>query len=214
MTTPNKKNQIFIVDDHKLFRDGLKFILQESGDIEVVGEASDGKEFLDLLNYIVPDIVLMDISMPGMNGVEASKIALERYPHLKILVLSMFGDDAYYNSMIDIGVKGFILKDCDANELKDAIKTVLNGKSYFSQELLLKLIRDKNATPAIKLSRREREVLEYICRGYSTMQISEALHISHRTVERHRASLLEKTNSSNSISLAIYAIKNNLVHLE
>lgn len=214
MTTPNKKTQIFIVDDHKLFRDGLKFILQESGDIEVVGEASDGKEFLDLLNYIVPDIVLMDISMPGMNGVEASKIAFERYPHLKILVLSMFGDDAYYNSMIDIGVKGFILKDCDANELKDAIKTVLNGKSYFSQELLLKLIRDKNATPAIKLSRREREVLEYICRGYSTMQISEALHISHRTVERHRASLLEKTNSSNSISLAIYAIKNNLVHLE
>lgn len=214
MTTPKRKTQIFIVDDHKLFRDGLKFILQESGDIEVVGEASDGKEFLDLLNYIVPDIVLMDISMPGMNGVEASKIALERYPHLKILVLSMFGDDAYYNSMIDIGVKGFILKDCDANELKDAIKTVLNGKSYFSQELLLKLIRDKNATPAIKLSRREREVLEYICRGYSTMQISEALHISHRTVERHRASLLEKTNSSNSISLAIYAIKNNLVHLE
>ncbi|MGC8824104.1 MAG: response regulator [Bacteroidales bacterium] len=214
MAVPKRKTQLFIVDDHKLFRDGLKFILQESGDIEVVGEASDGKEFLELLNYIVPDIVLMDISMPGMNGVEASKIALEKYPDLKILVLSMFGDDAYYNSMIEIGVKGFILKDCDANELKDAIKSVLSGKNYFSQELLLKLIRDKHAAPSIKLSRREREVLEYICKGYSTMQISEILHISHRTVERHRASLLEKTNSSNSISLAIFAIKNNLVHLD
>jgi len=209
-----KKNPDFIVDDHKLFRDGIKYILQESSDMEVVGEASDGKEFLDLLNYIIPDIVLMDINMPGMNGVEASKIALEKYPNLKILVLSMFGDDAYYNSMIEIGVKGFILKDCDANELKNAIKSVLSGRNYFSQDLLLKLIRDKNATPAIKLSRREREVLEYICKGYSTMQISEALHISHRTVERHRASLLEKTNSSNSISLAIFAIKNNLVHLD
>ncbi|MGC8802911.1 MAG: DNA-binding response regulator, partial [Bacteroidales bacterium] len=114
----------------------------------------------------------------------------------------------------EIGVKGFILKDCDANELKDAIKSVLSGKNYFSQELLLKLIRDKHAAPSIKLSRREREVLEYICKGYSTMQISEILHISHRIVERHRASLLEKTNSSNSISLAIFAIKNNLVHLD
>ncbi|MCX7987011.1 MAG: response regulator transcription factor [Bacteroidales bacterium] len=214
MTVPKRKPQIFIVDDHKLFRDGLKYILQESGEIEVVGEASDGKEFLELLQYIVPDLVLMDISMPGMNGVDASKIALEKYPDLKILVLSMFGDDAYYNSMIEIGVKGFILKDCDASELKEAIKSVLSGKNYFSQELLLKLIRDRNEAPTIKLSRREREVLEYICKGYSTMQISEALHISHRTVERHRASLLEKTNSSNSISLAIFAIKNNLIHLE
>lgn len=214
MIEPKKKTQVFIVDDHKLFRDGLKFILQEIGDIEIIGEASDGKEFLNYLHYIIPDIVLMDISMPGMNGVEASKIALEKYPNLKILVLSMFGDDAYYNSMIEIGVKGFILKDCDANELKQAIITIQNGKNYFSQDLLLKLIRNKNEGPNIKLSKREREILTYICKGYSTMQISQHLHISHRTVERHRASLLEKTNSSNSISLVIFAIKNNLVPLE
>ncbi len=214
MATPKKKTHVFIVDDHKLFRDGIKFILNEMGDVEVIGEASNGKEFLELLQIAVPDIVLMDISMPGMNGVEACKLALEKYPNLKVLVLSMFDDDAYYNTMIELGVKGFIMKDCDASELKQAIQAIRNGQNYFSQELLLKLIKNRNAGPAIKLSKRELEILTYICKGYSTMQISEILHISHRTVERHRASLLEKTDSSNSISLAIFAIKNNLVQLD
>jgi len=214
MASQNKKIQVFIVDDHRLFRNGLKFILEETGKIEVIGEASNGKEFIDLLSYLNPDVVLLDISMPEMNGVEACKIALEKYPNLKILVLSMFGDDAYYNTMIDLGVKGFILKDSDSNELRRAIETIMDGQNYFSQELLLKIIRNKNAGPTIKLSKRELEILTYICKGMSTMQISEILHISHRTVERHRASLLEKTDSSNSISLAIYAIKNNLVKID
>jgi DNA-binding NarL/FixJ family response regulator len=206
--------KIILVDDHKLFRNGLKFILSEFEGLEVVGEASNGKEFLELLKYIKPDLVLMDISMPEMNGVEACERAFELDPTLKILVLSMFGEDAYYNTMIDLGVKGFILKDSDNSELRTAIHTILNGNSYFSQELLLKLIRNKNTTPGIKLSRRESEILALICKGHSTNQISDQLHISHRTVERHRASLLSKTESSNSISLAIYAIKNNLVQVE
>ena len=214
MTSQTKKTTVIIVDDHKLFRNGLKFILNEIEGIEVVGEASNGIEFLDLLNYIVPDLVIMDISMPEMNGVEASQKALEKFPTLKILVLSMFGEDAYYNTMIDLGVKGFILKDSDNNELKNAISSIAGGNSYFSQELLLKLIRNKNTTPGISLSKRESEILAYLCKGLSTNQISDILHISHRTVERHRASLLEKTNSSNSISLAIFAIKNNLVKVE
>ncbi len=207
------KSKIIIVDDHRLFRSGLKYILNEIPEIEVIGEASNGKEFLELLKYLNPDLVLMDISMPEMNGVEACQKALEKDPTLKILVLSMFGDDAYYNTMIDIGVKGFILKDSDNSELLTAIKTIVSGNSYFSQELLIKLIRNKNTPPGIKLSRRETEILALICKGYSTNLISEQLHISHRTVERHRASLLAKTESSNSISMAIYAIKNNLVKI-
>lgn len=214
MAGKTKNTSVIIVDDHKLFRSGLKFILNEIEGIEVVGEASNGKEFLDLLNYLTPDLVIMDISMPEMNGVEASQKALEKFPNLKILVLSMFGEDAYYNTMIDLGVKGFILKDSDNNELKNAIFTIIGGNSYFSQELLLKLIRNKNAPTGINLSKRESEILMYICKGLSTNQISDILHISHRTVERHRASLLEKTDSSNSISLAIFAIKNNLVKVE
>jgi DNA-binding NarL/FixJ family response regulator len=206
--------KVIIVDDHKLFRNGLKFILGEIEGIEVAGEASNGIEFLELLNYITPGLVIMDISMPGMNGIEACKLSLEKYPNLKILILSMFGEDAYYNTMIDMGVKGFILKDSDTSELRNAILSIINGQSYFSQELLLKLIRNKNTAPSIKLSKRENEILTLICKGLSTLQISDHLHISHRTVERHRASLLEKTDSSNSISMAIYAIKNNLVVIE
>ena len=209
-----KKTKVILVDDHKLFRNGLKFILNEIEGIEVIGEASNGKEYLELLKYLTPDVTIMDISMPEMNGVEACKLALEKDPTLKILILSMFGEDAYYNTMIDLGVKGFILKDSDNSELKNAIQTISNGSSYFSQELLLKIIRNKNNSPGIKLSRRESEILELICKGQSTMQISEKLHISNRTVERHRASLLTKTESSNSISLAIYAIKNNIIHLD
>jgi DNA-binding NarL/FixJ family response regulator len=208
------KIKIIIVDDHKLFRNGLRFILNEIEGVEVIGEASNGKEYLELLNYLKPDLILMDISMPEMNGIEACQKSLEKDKTLKILVLSMFGEDAYYNSMIDIGVKGFILKDTDNNELRTAIHSIMNGSSYFSQELLLKLIRNKNVPSGIKLSRRETEILALICKGFSTNLISEQLHISQRTVERHRASLLDKTDSSNSISMAIYAIKNNLVKLD
>ncbi len=153
------KTKIIIVDDHKLFRNGLRFILNEIEGVEVIGEASNGREYMELLNYLIPDLVIMDISMPEMNGIEACEKSLEKNNKLKILVLSMFGDDAYYNSMIDIGVKGFILKDTDNNELRTAIKAIMNGGSYFSQELLLKLIRNKNIPAGIKLSRRETEIL-------------------------------------------------------
>jgi DNA-binding NarL/FixJ family response regulator len=214
MTQNKTKIKIIIVDDHKLFRNGLKFILGEIEGLEVIGEASNGIEFLELLKYFKPDLVLMDISMPEMNGVEACQHAFEKYPDLKVLVLSMFGEDAYYNTMIDLGVKGFILKDTDNAELRTAIHAILDGNSYFSQELLLKLLRNKSAVPGIKISRRESEILALICKGLSTNQISDQLHISHRTVERHRASLLDKTESSNSISMAIYAIKNNLIKID
>jgi len=139
-----EKYKIIIVDDHQLFRNGLKFILNEIKNVQVVGEASNGQEFLDLLEFIVPDLVLMDINMPVMNGVTASKIALEKYPQLNILVLSMYGETEYYNTMIDIGVKGFILKDIDNKELEDAIIKVISGGNYFSQELLLKFDKKQN----------------------------------------------------------------------
>jgi DNA-binding NarL/FixJ family response regulator len=207
------KSSVIIVDDHKLFRDGLKFILSESGIAEVVAEASNGKEFLGMLARIKPDLVLMDINMPVMNGIDSSKQALEIYPDLNILVLSMYGDEEYYNTMIDIGVKGFLLKDADTSELKAAILKILEGGTYFSQQLLLNIINSRQVHETIKLTRREKEILVLICQGYSNNKISEKLHISSRTVERHRAELLDKTQSANSISLVIYAIKNGLVKI-
>lgn len=208
-----EKHKIIIVDDHQLFRNGLKFILNEISNIQVVGEASNGQEFLDLLEYEIPDLVLMDINMPVMNGVTAAKIALKNHPDLNILVLSMYGETEYYNTMIDIGVKGFILKDVDNKELEDAINKVISGGTYFSQELLLNLIKSKTFDENITLTKREKEVLDLICKGYSNQQISDQLFISQRTVERHRSSLLLKTDSKNSISLVLYAIKHKLISI-
>jgi len=208
-----KKHKIFIVDDHNLFRNGLKFIMEDMDDVEVIAEASNGQEFLELLDVVNPDLVLMDISMPVMNGVEATRIGLERKPDLNILILTMFGEDAYYNTMIELGVKGFLLKDAENQELKDGIRTILKGGTYFSQELLLNLIKHRSDNNQVTLTRREQEVLALICKGYSNSQISDELHISQRTVERHRSNLLLKTESNNSISLVVYAIKNNLVSI-
>ncbi len=212
-TTQNKKIQVALVDDHQLFRSGINFIIDDTEDVEVAFEASNGQEFLDFLNEFQPDIVLMDINMPVMDGVEATKRAIEKFPDLKVLVLSMFGEVDYYNTMIDIGVKGFILKDIDNEELLDAIRKVTKGGSYFSQELLLQLIKNKPDNEQVELTKREKEVLELICLGHSNQEISEKLFISQRTVERHRSSLLFKTDSKNSVSLVVFAIKNGLVKI-
>jgi DNA-binding NarL/FixJ family response regulator len=204
---------IAIVDDHQLFRNGLRFILENEEDLEVVIEASNGRQFLDFLKNYKPDVVLMDINMPEMDGIETTKQALNLYPDLNVLVLSMYSDIEYYNTMIALGVKGFILKDIDNDELSDAVRKVYAGGTYFSQELLLRLIKNKPEDEKIELTKREKEVLDLICQGFSNQQISDKLYISQRTVERHRSSLLFKTDSKNSISLVVYAIKNNLVKI-
>ncbi|MBN2486542.1 MAG: response regulator transcription factor [Bacteroidales bacterium] len=212
-TQAGNKIKIALVDDHQLFRSGINFIINDTSDIELAFEASNGQEFLENLEYFQPDVVLMDINMPIVDGVEATRRALEKYPNLKVLVLSMFGEVDYYNTMIDLGVKGFILKDIDNEELIDAIRKVNNGGSYFSQELLLQLIKTKPGTDQVDLTRREKEVLELICLGMSNQEISDKLFISQRTVERHRSSLLFKTESKNSVSLVVFAIKNGLVKI-
>jgi len=208
-----RKATVIIVDDHKLFRDGLKFILSESGIADVIAEASNGKEFLLLLDKLRPELVLMDINMPVMNGIESSRQALQAFPDLNILVLSMYGDEEYYNTMLDLGVKGFLMKDADTSELRTAINKIIEGGTYFSQQLLLNIINCRQVEDTIKLTKREKEILALICHGLSNNKISDELHISIRTVERHRAELLDKTQSANSISLVLYAIKNGLVKI-
>ncbi|MBK8808501.1 MAG: response regulator transcription factor [Bacteroidales bacterium] len=205
---------ILIVDDHQLFRNGLKFILSDCEDFEVIAEASNGEEFIKLMKNLKPDIVLMDINMPVMNGIDASRKALAVNPDLKIVILSMYDDEQYYNSLIELGVKGFLLKDATSDELKTSILRIYNNHTYFSQELLIKIIKNKENSVNVNITAREKDVLELICKGLSNTEISEKLFISPRTVERHRANLLEKTSSSNSIKLVLFAIKNNLVQLE
>lgn len=206
-----KKPGIIIVDDHKLFRSGLKYILEESGLYQVIAEASNGAEFLDLLNNTTPDLVILDINMPVMNGIDAAKKALGLYPGLPILILSMHSESEYYTVLLETGVRGFVLKDADNEEFFNAISKVLRGGTYFSQELLLNIIRKESQTNSVKLTRRETEVLELLSKGHSNQEISGLLNISQRTVERHRTLLLEKTGSRNSVSLIVYAIKNKLI---
>jgi DNA-binding NarL/FixJ family response regulator len=211
------KIRIIIADDHQLFRNGLKLLLNSFSDFEVTGEASNGEEFLSLLQTIPVDIALMDISMPGMDGIEATRKGLKIKPSLNIIALSMYGEDEYYYKMVDAGAKGFLLKDSDISEVREAIITVMRGGSFFSQELLYHVIQKikmrEQETKSAVLSKREKEILLKICEGMSNQEIAETLFISKRTVDKHRANLLGKTNSKNTASLILYAIRNKLIEI-
>jgi len=216
------KIDLIIVDDHRLFRNGLKALLKELEYIGEVAEASNGKEFLDYLANHTMDMALVDINMPVMNGIDATRIAAPQYPNLKIIALSMLNDEDYYFKMINAGANGFILKDAGSEELTTAIETVMNGQNYFSQDLLRNIILSLSTNvkmepeplpEEVKFTEREIEVLEQICKGLSNQEIAEALCISPRTVERHRANIFEKTGSKNSVNLVMFAIKNNWVKI-
>jgi DNA-binding NarL/FixJ family response regulator len=212
-----EKIRIIIADDHQLFRNGLKLLLNSFSDFEVTGEASNGEEFLKLLKTIPVDIALMDISMPEMDGIDATKKGLKIKPSLNIIALSMYGEDEYYYKMVDAGAKGFLLKDSDISEVREAIITVMKGGSFFSQELLYHVIQKikmrEQETKSAVLSKREKEILLKICEGMSNHEIAETLFISKRTVDKHRANLLGKTNSKNTASLILYAIRNKLIEI-
>jgi DNA-binding NarL/FixJ family response regulator len=212
-----EKIRIALADDHQLFRNGLKILLGAFPEFEVIAEASNGKELLKQLLHATADIVLMDISMPEMDGIQATAAISAQYPGSKVIALSMYGEEEYYYSIVDAGAKGFILKDSDINEVKEAIETVHKGGNYFSQELLYHVIRKMKSreqeTKSSSLSKREKEILLKICEGLSNHEIAETLFISKRTVDKHRANLLSKTNSKNTASLILYAIKNRLIEI-
>ena len=213
------KPKIIIVDDHLIFRQGLTSIITSENIATVVGEASNGIEFIELISKMKPDIVLMDIDMPHMNGLDATEKAIKLIPELKIIVFSMFSDEEYYHKMIERGVKGFILKTSGINELENAIHEVMKGESYFSNELLRKIIsnfeQQTNNEQSKKeiLSEREIEVLQQICLGLSTDEIGKKLFISPKTVKTHKSNLLAKTISKNTPALILYAIKNKIVEI-
>jgi DNA-binding NarL/FixJ family response regulator len=208
---------IIIVDDHQLFRNGLKILLNAIPEFEVTGEASNGEEFLKMLKSTSADIALMDINMPELDGIEATRKGLRICPSINIIALSMYGEEEYYYKMVDAGVKGFLLKDSDISEVKEAILTVARGGSYFSQELLYHVIQKikhrEHESKSANLSKREKEILFKICEGLSNQEIAETLFISKRTVDKHRANLLGKTNSKNTASLILFAIRNKLIEI-
>jgi DNA-binding NarL/FixJ family response regulator len=211
-----EKIKILIVDDHEIFRSGLKLLINRLKYGKVVAEATNGKEFLDLLELNIPDIVLMDIEMPVMNGIEATKKALEHYPSLKIIALTMFNDEEYVESMLDAGVKGFLLKSINKESLDKALQSVMQGKNYYSEELFQYFTKkvtqsDKHETPEIKLTQREIEIVQLTLEGLNNKEIADKLFLSERTVVGHKSNLLSKTGCKSIIHLLAYVIKNKLV---
>jgi len=193
-----KKPDIIIVDNNRTFRQGLIFLVTIDNVGTVIGKASNGEEFLELLSHLKPDLVLMDINMPQMDGIEATKKALEIMPDLKIIAFTMFGEEEYYYKMMELGVKGFILKSSGIDELEKAIQDVIKGESYFSEELLKKIIInfDRKTTNKsienIGINDLEMEVMKHICQGCTHDEIAQKLSISLLTVKSHQSNLLEK----------------------
>jgi DNA-binding NarL/FixJ family response regulator len=199
-----EKLKILIVDDHKLFREGLKLLLMNLEEIGEVWEASDGEIFLNMIKTCDPDLVLMDIEMPKINGIDATTRALEIYPNMKIMALSMYGDEEYFQKMVDAGVCGFLLKNSEFSEVRKAILYSLVNRFK---------TKPPQVDPAVALSDRELDVLLLICKGLSNQEIADKLFISKRTVDHHRASLLTKTDTRNAASLVIYAIKHKMIEV-
>jgi len=208
--------KIIIVDDHEIFRNGLKMVLGRLKYIHIVGEASNGQAFLDVIRTTPVDIVLMDIEMPVMNGVDATHLALKEWPDLKVIALTMFNDDNYIQSMMDAGVKGFLIKNINKDTLERAIKTVYGGGNYYSEELFNFFTKqiskdDSIVKTEIKLTHREKEILQLLSEGLSNKQIADLLFVSERTIIGHKSNLFTKTGCKSTISLLSYAIKNKLV---
>lgn len=209
--------KIIIVDDHEIFRSGLKMVLGKLDYVKVVGEAANGQEFLDLIRKVNCDIVLMDIEMPIMSGIDATKIALKENPDLKIISLTMFTEDDYIQSMMDVGVKGFLVKNINKETLDKAISTVAGGGNYYSEELFnffTRKINTKeigNKMDEIHFTSREKEVLQLLSEGLSNKEIAEVLYISERTVVGHKSNMLAKTGCKSAIGLLAYALRNKLI---
>lgn len=210
--------KVILVDDHEIFRKGLKVVLGKLKYVKVIAEAANGIDFLALLKDHSPDIVLMDIEMPKMNGIDATVEALKINPNLNIIALTMFNENDYIQSMIDSGVKGFLIKNINKDTLDKAIQTVLNGGNYYSEELFEFFTKQitKEETPKstnIKLTKREKEILQLVCEGLGNKEIADILYVSERTIVGHKSNLFIKLECKNTIGLMFFAIKNKLVVL-
>lgn len=210
--------KVLLVDDHEIFRDGMKFVLNRIQDIEVVAEAGNGQESIELVQRHSPDLVFMDVQMPEMNGIKATEIIRRLYPSIKVVALSMFGEETYLQGMVEAGANGFLLKNIEKRELTLAIHQLVQGRNYYSPELLPyftnKYLSDKQFPDGIRFTNREVEVMQQIALGKSNQEIADTLYISKRTVDGHKANLIAKTGSKNVLSLLIYAIKNELVEIK
>lgn len=210
-----------IADDHKIFREGLKATLEDCADLNILFEAGNGIELVKQLAFKNPDVILMDIKMPEMDGMQATAYIQQNFSHVKVLALSMFNEDKYILDMMKAGASGYLLKNAEPQEIIDAVFMVHKKGYYFNEHLSITLVKQFMGKSTInpkgkedmELNERETEVLKLICQEKQNTEIADKLFLSVRTVEDYRTKLFEKTGSKNMVGLVIYAIKKGIIDL-
>lgn len=208
---------ILLADDHKILRDGLRNVIEKVGNLKVIAEAQDGREAVKLCAELKPDVVIMDVSMPGLNGVEATQQIVHENPDIKIIALSMHSNKRFITGMFKAGAYGYLLKDSDSDELITAIKTVARNQKYVSQKISSIILNEFMSTlpeEETELSSREKEILQLIAEGKSSKEIGDILFVSSKTVDAHRKNIMDRLELRTIPDLTKYAIKSGLTSLE
>ncbi|MDF1997207.1 response regulator transcription factor [Peribacillus frigoritolerans] len=226
------KTSIIIIDDHQLFREGVKRILDFESSFDVVAEGDDGSEAMCLVETHKPDVVIIDVQMPNMNGIEATKMLVNRYPETKVIILSIHDDENYIQHALKTGAQGYLLKEMDADALIDAVRLVAEGGSYLHPKVTHNLVKeyrrlateegaDRNSLHAVEirrprhlLTRRECEILQLLADGKSNRAIGKTIYISEKTVKNHVSSILQKMNANDRTQAVVLAIKNDWVEVK
>ena len=215
------KIKVLVADDHTILRQGIKALLDNQEGIEVIGEAKDGREALEIIEETLPDVILMDIAMPGLNGLEATRRIKKKFPRMKVLVLTMYTNEEYIFQILNAGANGYLVKETAFQDLISAIKAVYKNEAFMSPSISKKVINsyikkaqdDEEKTREI-LTTREREILQLIAEGNSSKKIAELLFISPKTVETHRTHIMDKLNIHNRTGLIKYAIRKGMVDVD
>lgn len=221
MLGDDKTYKVLLADDHVLIRHGIKNIIKKNNQFKVVGEVSNGRQLMSFLEESETDLIILDISMPGIGGMEAIGLVKGKYPWIKILMLTMHKNKQYFYNAMAAGADGYLMKDDSDEELLVAISKVLSGKSYISPYMtddfaddVINMYRNEKRTPFQEMTKREKEILQLVVQGLTSRQMAEKLNLSQRTIDHHRSNLLRKFNRKNSVDLVNYAVRNGFVTSE
>ncbi|MBN2520527.1 MAG: response regulator transcription factor [Bacteroidales bacterium] len=212
----DKEYTIIVADDHEIMLDGLSKIINSEPGLKVIGTAKNGKELVGYVETVIPDICIIDIEMPEMNGLQASELLLKKYEGIKILILTMYKEKSILKKVRDMGIKGYVNKTCDSDELIFAIRQILKGKTYFSEDGFEQSNKtvEINSSEMMRISsltKRELEIIKLLCEGYTNSKIARSLFISKKTVDNHRNNIMKKLEVHNVVELTRLCIKNNLL---